>query len=200
MRITVFVVEDREGHYYLKVNNKFLMGSTASQFSDGRQGHIPLLLHPNPKRALFLGLGTGVTFAAGALHPSLSADGVELVPEILQVLPYFEKATGSFDKYPQLNIHVADARRYINTSQEFYDLIVADLFHPARDGAGFLYTAEHFDAIRARLAPGGIFCQWLPLYQMDLDVLRLIIRTFLKVFPEGNAFLATSACRHPLSA
>jgi spermidine synthase len=174
------------------------MGSTSSKFSDGRQGHIPLLLHPNPKRALFLGLGTGVTFAVSADHPALKADGVELVPEIVEVLPYFEAATGSFEKYPQLKIHVADARRYVHSSHEDFDVIVADLFHPARDGAGFLYTVEHFNAIRSRLAPGGIFCQWLPLYQMDLDVLRTIIRTFLSVYPEGSAFLATYSLQTPI--
>jgi spermidine synthase len=194
----VTVVEDDRSHYYLKVNNKFLMGSTASKFSDGRQGHIPLLLHPNPKRALFLGLGTGVTFAVSADHPGMAADGVELVPEIIEVLPYFEAATGSFGRYPELKIHVADARRYVHASHEVYDVIVADLFHPARDGAGFLYTVEHFNAIRSRQAPGGIFCQWLPLYQMDLDVLRAIIRTFLEVFPEGSAFLATYSLQTPI--
>jgi spermidine synthase len=194
----VTVVEDRRSHYYLKVNNKFLMGSTASQFSDGRQGHIPLLLHPNPKQALFLGLGTGVTFAVSADHPALKADGVELVPEIIEVLPYFETATGSFEKYPQLKIQVADARRYVHTSHEVFDVIVADLFHPARDGAGFLYTIEHFKTIRSRLAPGGLFCQWLPLYQMDLVVLRTIIRTFLNVFPKGTAFLASYSLQTPI--
>ena len=52
----VTVIEDPRGDYHLKVNNKFLMGGTASGFSDKRQGHLPLLMHPHPKRALFLGL------------------------------------------------------------------------------------------------------------------------------------------------
>ena len=76
---TVTVVEDQAGENYLKVNNKFQMGSTASSFSDLRQGHIPLLLHPHPRKALFLGLGTGTTFAAAADYPDLDADGVELI-------------------------------------------------------------------------------------------------------------------------
>ena len=194
----VSVIEDGRNDYYLKVNNKFLMGGTASSFSDWRQGHIPLLLHPHPETALFLGLGTGATFAASADHPHLLAHGVELVPEVVRVLPYFEKSTGPLAGRARLKIHVADARRFINASDEFFDVIVADLFHPARDGAGFLYTAEHFSAIRNLLNPGGIFCQWLPLYQMDLDVLRTIIRTFLHVFPDGKGFLATYSLQTPI--
>ncbi|MEE4111530.1 MAG: hypothetical protein V2I40_01865 [Desulfobacteraceae bacterium] len=194
----VTVVEDSRKDYYLKVNNKFMMGGTASVFSDGRQGHIPLLLHPHPKRALFLGLGTGATFAASADHPKLVADGVELVPEIVEMLPYFEKATGKLDLNDRLHLHIADARRFVKTSRETYDVIVADLFHPARDGAGFLYTVEHYDAIRALLATDGLFCQWLPLYQMDLDVLRTITRTFLHSFPHGVGFMATYSLKTPI--
>jgi spermidine synthase len=93
---------------------------------------------------------------------------------------------------------VADARRFVNATDATYDVIVADLFHPARDGAGSLYTVEHFQAIRSRLRPGGLFCQWLPLYQLDLSVLQTIIRTFLDVFPGGEAFLAQYSLKMPI--
>ena len=61
-------------------------------------------------------------------------------------------------------------------------MIVADLFHPSRDGAGYLYTVEHFQAVKQRLAPGGVFCQWLPIYQLDMKVLKTIMRSFLDSF------------------
>jgi spermidine synthase len=92
----------------------------------------------------------------------------------------------------------ADARRYVQAKPGPYDVIVADLFHPARDGAGSLYTLEHFRAIRALLRPGGVFCQWLPLYQLDLETLRLVTRTFLAAFPEGQAFLAHYSLKAPI--
>ncbi len=194
----VSVIETADGESHLKVNNHFVMGGTASAYSDRRQGHIPLLLHPNPKRALFLGLGTGATFAAAADYPGLEADGVELIPEIIPLLRYFVKSTGEFSQYPGLHLKVADARRFVNASPNTYDVIVADLFHPARDGAGSLYTLEHFQAIRRLLKTGGLFCQWLPLYQLDLDTLRVIIRTFLQVFPDGKAFLAHYSLQTPI--
>jgi spermidine synthase len=93
---------------------------------------------------------------------------------------------------------VADARRFVSADQGSYDVIVADLFHPSRDGAGFLYTREHFQAVKQRLAAGGLFCQWLPLYQLDMAVLKTIVRSFLQVFPDASAFLAHYSLTNPI--
>ena len=90
----VSVVSDARRHIHLKVNNHYQMGGTSSVYSDRRQAHIPLLLHPEPQKALFLGLGTGVTFAAAADYPGLEAVAVELVPEVIDVIHYFEPVTG----------------------------------------------------------------------------------------------------------
>ena len=90
----VSVVSDASNHVHLKVNNHYQMGGTSSAYSDRRQAHIPLPLHPVPKEALFLGLGTGVTFDTAADYPGLKAVAVELVPEVIDVLPYFESVTG----------------------------------------------------------------------------------------------------------
>jgi spermidine synthase len=185
---SVAVIEDQRGDRVLKVNNRFQMGGTAARSAEERHADIPLLLHPNPRRALFIGLGTGITFATARYYPGLVADGVELVPEVAESLPLFEPGPEVFEN-PNLRIHVADGRRFILTATNRYDVIVADLFHPAQDGAGFLYSEEHFKAIRQRLAPGGVFCQWLPLYQMNLETLRIIAKTFLAAFPEGEAWL-----------
>ena len=68
-------------------------------------------------------------------------------------------------------------------------MIVGDLFHPYRDGAGALYTREHFAAVRERLATNGLFCQWLPLHQFDEPTLRVVVRTFLQEFPNTEAWL-----------
>ena len=195
---TVTIIQDRQREVHLKVNNRFQMGGTSSVFSDRRQGHIPLLLHPGPRTALFLGMGTGATLAAAKEYPGLHAEGVELIPEVIPLLHHFKKSTGDLPSHPQLHIVSADARRYVSGSSKYYDVIVADLFHPARDGSGSLYTFEHFAAINSRLTNGGLFCQWLPLYQLDLETLRIVTRTFLAVFPEGTAFLAHYSLKAPI--
>ena len=79
-----------------------------------------------------------------------------------------------------------------------YDVIVADNFHPARSGSGSLYTVEHFTAVRERLAQGGLFCQCLPLHQLDLPTLRSIVQSYLAAFPQGRALLATNSLTTPV--
>lgn len=186
---SVAVVKTADGHRSLRVNNRLQMGGTAAALAERRQAHLPLLLHPGPRRALFLGPGTGITLGAAGGHPQLIADGVELVPEVVALMRHFEPENeGPLPKRGG-SLLAADARRFVRTTTNRYDVIVADLFHPAHDGAGFLYTREHFQAVRERLAPGGLFCQWLPLHQLEEPVLRSIVRTFLDTFSETRAFL-----------
>ena len=186
---SVAVVRTPDGHRSLRVNNRLQMGGTAAALAERRQAHIPLLLHAEPKRALFLGPGTGITLGAASGYPGLVSDGVELVPEVLDVMHHFQPENeGPLPKQGG-RLYPADARRFVRTTTNRYDVIVADLFHPAHDGAGFLYTREHFQAVRERLKPGGLFCQWLPLHQLDETVLRSIVRTFLETFSESRAFL-----------
>lgn len=195
---SVAVVADRKGEAHLRVDNRFQMGGTTSVYSDRRQALLPLLLHQKPESALFLGLGTGITFAAAADYPGLQADGVELIPEVIEAMPTFAKANSDLVTAKNLRVIAADARRYVATTPNKYDVVIADLFHPARDGAASLYTVEHFAAVRNLLQPDGLFCQWLPLYQMDLDTLRMIMKTFLEVFPEGQAYLAHYSLEDPI--
>lgn len=186
---SVAVVRTADGHRALRVNNHFQQGGTATASAARRHAHLPLLLHPAPRRALFLGLGTGVTLGAALAHPGVTVDGVELLPEVVAVLSEFEPENGGPQRRGGVRLVVADARRFARVSREQYDVIIADLFHPSEDGAGFLYTREHFSALRSRLAEGGLICQWLPLHQMDAETFRCVARTFLEVFPEASLWM-----------
>jgi len=79
-----------------------------------------------------------------------------------------------------------DGRRYLAASRDRFDVIVADLFIPWHASAGNLYAREMYDTVARRLAPGGVFCQWLPLYQLTREEFDTIVRTFLTVFPQAS--------------
>jgi spermidine synthase len=192
----VSVVADGDGVARLSINNRQQEGSSATQLADARQALLPVLLHPAPKQGLFLGLGTGVTASAAAADPVLQVVAAELLPEVIEASALFASAWA--DTGGSLRLVAADARRYVKAPGPSYDIIVSDNFHPARSGSGLLYTVEHFQAVRARLAPGGLFCQWLPLHQIDLDTLRSVVQSFLAVYPKGAAVLATNSLQTPV--
>ena len=194
----VSVVEDSEGVARLRIDNRQQEGSSASLRVDARQALLPILLHPAPRHALFLGLGTGVTAAAAAEDQDLQVDVVELLPEVIEASRHFTAAFDHGVPNPRLRLITADARRYVRSSAQTYDVIVSDNFHPARSGSGSLYTVEHFDAVRGRLAAGGLFCQWLPLHQLDLETLRSIVQSFLASFPGARAILASNSLETPV--
>jgi spermidine synthase len=141
-------------------------------------------------------LGTGVTAFSATGDPLLEVDAVELLPEVIDASAHF---TRMIEGDPaRLHLMAGDARRFVRTSRERYDVIVSDNFHPARSGSGSLYTAEHFRAVQERLATGGLFCQWLPLHQLDVDTLRSIVRAFQSVYPNSWAMLATNSLETPV--
>jgi spermidine synthase len=195
---TVSVVQDAEGVARLRINNRQQEGSSGTLFVDGRQGLLPLMWHPHPQRALFLGLGTGVTASTVAEDARMQVDVAELLPEVMAASSHFWSVFDRDSASPRLHIHAADARRHVRADKGLYDLVVADNFHPARSGSGALYTVEHFQAVRERLAPGGLFCQWLPLHQLDLDTLRSIVRSYLAVYPHAIAILASQSLETPV--
>jgi spermidine synthase len=173
----------------LQVNQKQFMGGLPG-FITKRMGHLAMLVAPAPRRVLFLGVGTGITAGAALDYPIEKVTAVELVPEILDLLPWFEAGNHGLAGDSRVALHAADARRFVWASGERFDLIVADLYHPSRDGTASLYTLEHFAALREHLADEGVFVQWLPLYQLRPDDLKTIVRTFLRVFPASDSMVA----------
>lgn len=195
---SVSVVEDAAGTARLHINNRVQEGSSASGLVEVRLAQLPLLMHPAPRRALFLGLGTGYTAHAAAVDPQLRVDAVELLPEVVAASRLFALKSGAPIAASPVNLIAADARRYVQSTDKRYDVVVSDLFHPARSGAANLYTAEHFHAVQQRLLPGGIFCQWLALHQMDLETFKTIVASFMQVYPQGFAVLASNSLDTPV--
>jgi len=195
--VSASVVDDAGGARYLEVNGHFRMGGTSSERSDFRQALLPLLLHPAPQQALYLGVGTGATLSGALRYPNLDVRGIEISAEVVELLRYFN-VPGRPEPTP--HVSVADARRYVAADTARYDVIVADNFHPALEGSGSLYTLEHFRSVKQRLRPTGVFCQWLPLYQLDPHSLQDLVRTYLAVFPQASAWLAHFSIRMPMLA
>ena len=153
-------------------------------------GHFPALMHPNPKTALVIGFGAGVTAGSLVIHPEIEriviCDFEPLMPEIGG--KYFAAENYNVVDDPRVEIVVDDARHYVATTREQFDIITSDPLDPWMDGAAVLYTVEFYELARQRLRPGGVVAQWLPLYETDEPSMKSELASFLEVFPEGTVW------------
>ncbi len=181
----IVTVVDTGDDLQLRLDNYYVLGGSAAATNERRQGLLPLLLHPAPHRVAFVGMATGITASAG---PALGVDRttvVEIVPEVAAAAgAHFGAWNAALLRRPDVQLVVDDGRRWLASTTERYDVVVSDLFIPWHAGAGSLYAREMFETVARRLSPGGVFCQWLPLYQLTHEEFDAIARTFLAVFPE----------------
>jgi spermidine synthase len=152
-------------------------------------GHLPMLLHPDPQDSVVIGLGAGMTFGALVRHGN-AADVVEISPEIVEGTRLFAKYNRSVLDQPNANVIFDDGRNYLMTTRKKYDVITEDPLDPFFMGSGYLYDLEHFENARRALKPGGIMCQYLPLYQLGVEETRIIMKTFNEVFPYVTVWFA----------
>ena len=192
---TVTVVKDSQEHVSIKINSSYSLGATYAYAPQMQQARLPLLAFPQTDRIFFLGMGTGIT-AGEALdrkaYPRVRRVVTsEISPAVVAASKkYFAGGMGDHDITnglyvdPRSEVLIGDGRHQLLASPERYKMINADLFLPYRRGAGNLYSREHFQQALTRLEPGGVFVQWLPLYQMTEEQFGTIARTMLAVFPQ----------------
>jgi spermidine synthase len=196
----VAVVESA-GDLRIQIDNHYALGGSAQAEHQERQAHVALLLRPGARRVAWIGSATGISASAALLHPIERLALVELVPGVARAAArWFAPWNREVYADPRSERVLDDGRNFVRATAERFDLVVADLFVPWQAGAAALYTREHFEAVRARLAPDGAFCQWLPLYQLGDEELRIVLATFLDVFPEAALFRGDFYGRFPIVA
>ncbi len=150
-------------------------------------GAPSLFLHPAPRKVAFLGRGTGITAGAALVHPVECLVALEIVPEVIRAArDHFADSNHNIASDPRAQILPEDARNFLRGSGRKFDVIVGDLVVPWRPGESSLFSLEHFRATWDALLPGGIFCQWAPLYQLSDESFRIVIATFPQAYPEAT--------------
>lgn len=150
--------------------------------------HLPLLQHPAPRRVLVVGLGAGVTAGVAAGYDVERVDCVELSPAVAAAARHFAAFNGDVLRNPKLRLTIGDGRRFIQGSAELYDAIICEPSNLWLSGMATLFTQEFFREAAGRLAPGGVFCQWIHGYRLSADDFRSVLRTFYSVFPGGGVW------------
>lgn len=197
---TAAVVREGGGALRLYVDRHHGMGGERGVFIERRQGHIPLLLHGNPRTVLVVGVGTGNTLGAVARHGVERVDAAESLGSVLTMIDLFGETNRRIWRDERVTLHHVDGQALLRRATERYDVIIGDLVHPWRSGATGLFAQEHLQLARSRLAPGGLFCFWLPLHELSDDDLSMVVSTFLETFGDGTAILGHLGWRQPIMA
>lgn len=153
-------------------------------------GHLPGLMHGNPRSVLVVGFGGGITAGTFTAYPTMRRIVIcELEPLIPPVSThYFAKENYNVLHDPRTELVYDDARHFIAATREKFDIITSDPIHPFVKGSAALYSKEYFELVKAHLNPGGVVTQWVPLYETDAPTVRSEIATFFEVFPYGTVW------------
>jgi spermidine synthase len=189
MNASVAVTELSTGVRNFHVSGKIEASSDQRDMRLQRMlGHIPALFHVAPRSVLVVGCGAGVTAGSFLTHPGLErltlCEIEPLIPKV--VANFFAQENHHLLQDPRVRLVFDDARHFVLTTREKFDVITSDPIHPWVKGAASLYTKEYFELCRRHLKPGGMVTQWVPLYESNLAVVRSEIATFFEVFPDGT--------------
>ncbi len=185
---TAAVLQTRRKKHSLLINGKPDASTATDLAPQSLFSQIPLLLHDSPKNALVIGLGSGITLGNTTLHPLEEIVCVEISSEVVAASKYFSNQNFQPLQDPRVSLFVEDGRNFLLVSQKSYDVIISAPSNPWQAGNANLFTADYFELARTRLNEGGVYCQWLPFYDLRPDVFRTAMRTFTTQFSHILAF------------
>lgn len=191
-RTTVVTVAQSKhsGNIWMANNGKVEASTTVDMPTQVLVSHLPFLFLENPKKAVVIGLASGITAGAVSLHKELSSiEVVELEPAIIKASRFFDDFNHRPLEDPRVELVLNDGRNHILLGEEaHWDLVVAEPSNPWITGVSNLFTLEFWEMGKSRLTEGGVWSQWVQLYGMAPDDLLSLLATFREVFPYVRIF------------
>ncbi len=170
----------------LQINGKTEASTGGDMSTQLLSAHLPLLLHPDPRDVLVIGLASGITLGAAERHALRSIEVIEIAPAVREAARLFDPWSGRALADPRVRVVIDDARGRLIVRRRRFDVITSQPSNPWVAGVSNLFTVEFYRLARARLKPGGLFCQWVQAYRLSPGDFRGIVSSFLQVFPEAT--------------
>ncbi len=192
--LSTTVTVERWGHHFALKNNGKVDASNGDDMpTQVTVAAYPLLFHqdgPTDLDVAIIGFGSGVTVGSTLSFPVRTVDVIELERAIPEAARFFQDVNlleYQLDEFPyvqmdRLSIINDDGRNYLAATDRQYDVIISEPSNPWITGVSDLFTIDHFRIAKRRLRPGGIYCQWVQLYEMSPENIKIIFRTFAQVY------------------
>lgn len=203
------MVAGSPGKKRLLVDNLEMAGTRMGFLTSQKSlGHLPMLLHPDPRKVFVVGFGGGGTsYAVSTYAEAQKIDIAELSRAIVAAAPLFAGINHGVLSDPRASVIINDGRNFLLTTASRYDVISVDLLWPQTAGAGSLYTKEFYELCLRRLEDNGMMVEWIYPDAVPAPYLRMIVKTARQVFPytglwwsrRFNHLLLVASKRTPLS-
>ncbi|HEY9841043.1 MAG: spermidine synthase [Candidatus Sericytochromatia bacterium] len=187
--ITSSVAVSHQGKTYMLLTDGKVDSSSRGELATRKAlAQLPLLLAPERRRVMVIGLGGGATASSALSHPLQELKVVEIEPAVVEAYQlFFKPFFPGVDSDPRVKIVTDDARAVVRRTAA-YDIVISQSSHPWRTGSARLFTREFWQDCRQAMRPNGVFAQWLQLYKLSPDVFRTMVATFQSVFPHVLLF------------
>ncbi len=186
-------VRKGENYMALRTNGKVDASNRDDMITQLTVGFLPGFYHPNPKSALVIGYGSGVTVGAVTAIPEIEeVDCLEIERAVFKAGTWFSGINRKSYENPKVKLTFNDARNYMNVTRKQYDIIISEPSNPWIAGVASLFTAEFYDRAVEVLKPGGVFAQWIQLYELDPEDLRMVLFEVQRKFPELSVWVTDS--------
>jgi spermidine synthase len=182
----------RKGEDYvgLRTNGKVDASNKADMLTQLMIGYLPVLYHPAPRSTMIIGYGGGVTVGATTAFPEVEEiDCLEIEPAVIGAGKQFAEFNRKSYENPKVHIIYNDARNHMNVTRKRYDVIISEPSNPWIAGVASLFTAEFYERAAQVLKQDGVFAQWIQLYELDPQDLRMILREFQEKFPHVSVWV-----------
>ncbi len=143
---------------------------------------VPMMLHPNPKNVFVVGFGSGVTINSVLTHPVKKVTCAEISKEVIEAGNIFKNENNNCLSDTRLKVIIEDAHAALKLSKTNYDVIISEPSNPWIAGIGNLFSKEYFETCKSKLDTNGIMVQWFHLYEVNDNVVKLVLNTFRNVF------------------
>jgi spermidine synthase len=170
----------------LQINGRTEASTGGDMSTQLLSAHLPLLLHSAPADILIVGLASGITLGAAERHAVQRIQVIEIAPAVREAARRFDAWNGRALDDRRVDLVIDDARSRLLVRPRRFDVISSQPSNPWVAGVSNLFTVEFYRLARARLKPGGLFCQWVQAYRLSPEDFRGLVRSFLEVFPRAT--------------
>jgi spermidine synthase len=198
---SVGVIEGRDGVRSIVTNGKSDAGAqmhfdarpAGDEYTMVLAAMLPLSLHPDPKEVANIGFGSGLTVHHLLSDPRVQRlDTIEIEPAMYEGARLFMPLNRRAYDDPRARIHFEDAKTYFASTSGTYDVIVSEPSNPWVAGVATLFSREFYRFLPRHLKPGGLFVQWVQLYEIDEPLVASIVNALDESFSDYRIYLSGS--------